>query len=140
MLAGLEVTDEQRARVHSPAGLDLGGQTAPEVALSILAEIVALRASTARPSPGTAPNADRDAPHGDAATRAGPTPAGSEAGKATPMPATDPICGMAVAISPTALRTPGPDGETVYFCGEGCRRRYLADQLEPTHADGMGTG
>ncbi|WP_199267548.1 XdhC family protein [Rhodococcus sp. JT-3] len=37
------VTTEQMRRVHSPIGLDLGGRTAEETALSILAEIVALR-------------------------------------------------------------------------------------------------
>ena len=34
-------TDEQRSRVHSPAGLDIGGRTAAEIALSVLAELVA---------------------------------------------------------------------------------------------------
>lgn len=33
------VTDEQRQRIHSPAGLDLGGDTPEEIALSIVAEI-----------------------------------------------------------------------------------------------------
>jgi len=36
-------TDEELARVHTPIGLDLGGKSPPEVALSILAEIVAVR-------------------------------------------------------------------------------------------------
>lgn len=49
VVAGLAVADAQRSMVHSPAGLDLGGRTAAEVALSILAEIVALRAKTGRP-------------------------------------------------------------------------------------------
>lgn len=34
-------SDEGFARVHTPAGLDLGGGTVPEIALSILAEMVA---------------------------------------------------------------------------------------------------
>lgn len=34
---------EEIARIHTPIGLDLGGKSPPEVALSILAEIVAVR-------------------------------------------------------------------------------------------------
>jgi xanthine dehydrogenase accessory factor len=37
-------TDAELARVHTPIGLDLGGKSAPEVAMSILAELVAVRA------------------------------------------------------------------------------------------------
>ena len=37
------VTEEQLARLSGPAGLDLGGETLEETALSILAEIVAVR-------------------------------------------------------------------------------------------------
>jgi xanthine dehydrogenase accessory factor len=36
-------TDEQIARIHGPIGLNLGGKTPPEIALSIMAEIVAVR-------------------------------------------------------------------------------------------------
>ena len=36
-------SDEELARVRTPVGLDLGGKSPPEVALSILAEIVAVR-------------------------------------------------------------------------------------------------
>jgi xanthine dehydrogenase accessory factor len=37
------VSPEALARVHSPVGLDLGGQTPGEISLAILAEIIALR-------------------------------------------------------------------------------------------------
>jgi xanthine/CO dehydrogenase XdhC/CoxF family maturation factor len=37
------VTDDVIARIQTPVGLDLGGVTAPEIALSILAGIVARR-------------------------------------------------------------------------------------------------
>ena len=37
------VPDEQLGRVHVPTGLDIGAETAPEIALSILAEAVAAR-------------------------------------------------------------------------------------------------
>ncbi|HEY8596892.1 MAG TPA: XdhC/CoxI family protein [Thermomicrobiales bacterium] len=36
-------TDEQINRIHGPIGLDLGGKTPPEIALSIIAEVVATR-------------------------------------------------------------------------------------------------
>jgi xanthine dehydrogenase accessory factor len=36
-------TDDELSRIHTPIGLDLGGGTSPEVALSILAEVVAVR-------------------------------------------------------------------------------------------------
>jgi xanthine dehydrogenase accessory factor len=46
VLADLEregVPAESLARVHAPVGLDLGGQSPAEIALSILAQIIAER-------------------------------------------------------------------------------------------------
>jgi xanthine dehydrogenase accessory factor len=43
VVGSLAVTDEQRARVHTPAGLDIAAHTPPDVALSILAQIIATR-------------------------------------------------------------------------------------------------
>ena len=40
---GVEVTEEDRARIHGPAGLDLGSEGPEEIAGSILSEIVAVR-------------------------------------------------------------------------------------------------
>lgn len=42
-LADDGVTDDEAARIHRPIGLDLGGRGAPEVALAIAAEILAVR-------------------------------------------------------------------------------------------------
>ena len=40
---GVAIPDEVRARIHGPAGLDLGGEGPEEIAQSIAAEIVAVR-------------------------------------------------------------------------------------------------
>jgi xanthine dehydrogenase accessory factor len=97
VLASLDVPDELRARVHSPAGLDLGGGTAAEIALSILAELVAERRAAAR-------------------AEAAPEPA----------VAVDPVCGMTVAAVPSSVHLPTEAG-VVYFCCTGCRDAYVAD-------------
>ncbi len=43
VLAGEGFTAEELARVHTPIGIDLGGKRPDEVALSIIAEVVAVR-------------------------------------------------------------------------------------------------
>ena len=42
-LREFDVSEEQAAALHGPAGLNLGGRTPPEIALAILAEMTALR-------------------------------------------------------------------------------------------------
>jgi xanthine dehydrogenase accessory factor len=50
MLREEGVSEESLARIRVPIGLDLGAKTAPEIALAILAEIVASRyGGTGRP-------------------------------------------------------------------------------------------
>ena len=51
VVGSLDVSDEDRARVHTPAGLDIGARTPEEIALSILAEIVASRRARTAPPP-----------------------------------------------------------------------------------------
>jgi len=111
VVASLDVDVEQRARVRTPAGLWIGARTAAEVALSILAELVSVRSNAA----GTGDIAPVTDPESDAQLD-------RPAGAAT---ATDPICGMTVAAVAESIHLVD-EGDTTYFCGEGCRSAYLA--------------
>ena len=102
VLASLEVSDADRARVHNPAGLDIGGRTAAEIALSVLAEVVQERRAAER--------------HGSAAA----SPA------AEPARAVDPVCGMTVAAVDASPHLT-LDGGTTWFCCPGCRRAFEKD-------------
>jgi len=105
-LARRGLSEGQLRRLVYPAGLDVGHASDEEIALSILAQILMIRTNLAR--------AARQSSH----QVLEPT--------AKPAEAVDPICDMVVAITPTALRA-DYEGTTYYFCGEGCRRRFLKD-------------
>jgi xanthine dehydrogenase accessory factor len=90
-LRGDGVPAELLERIDVPAGLDIGARTPAEIALSILAKVVAVR-------------------RGDSGV---------------PRTAVDPICGMTVAAVPSTLSVLH-DGETVYFCSEGCKEKFEA--------------
>ncbi|HEY8787031.1 MAG TPA: XdhC family protein [Candidatus Limnocylindria bacterium] len=98
------LNEEQLRRLVYPAGLDMGHVSDEEIALSILAQILQQR--QARALAGPVRQTDRPIEK--------------------PAEAVDPICDMVVAITPTALRADF-EGTTYYFCGEGCRRRFLKD-------------
>jgi len=104
------VADAELARVASPAGLDLGPSTQEEIAVAILAELI--RERHRRAAPPAAPEGSGE-PQGGA-------PMG------TVETATDPVCGMAVAVAEASL-TAEHAGRTFWFCSEHCRAAFLRD-------------
>jgi xanthine dehydrogenase accessory factor len=48
-LREFDVTDDEIARLHGPIGLYIGSRTPPEIAVSILAEITAVKNGVALP-------------------------------------------------------------------------------------------
>jgi xanthine dehydrogenase accessory factor len=97
------IPDARLRRLKAPAGLDLGAVTPEEIAVSILAEIVARRR---RPHPRPTP---------ESATSAGVSAA-----------ARDPVCGMMVTIATARHRSESPAGP-VYFCCVGCQERFARE-------------
>lgn len=54
----LDVPDELRAQLHTPAGLNIGAQTPEEIALSILAQLIAKRRRAVAPSASVSTSVD----------------------------------------------------------------------------------
>lgn len=101
------VAEPDLARVHAPAGLDLGSVAPAEIAVAIMAQIVSLRAS-----------------------------GGLEAGPPLPPPEheeVDPVCGMTVRVA-QARHVATFAGRTYYFCSAGCRASFEADPAAHAHA------
>jgi xanthine dehydrogenase accessory factor len=131
--------DVALGRLHTPAGLDIGARGPHEIAVSVVAEIVADRHAAPRlggpaaddPARPSAPAADASAPSATASPPAGVTaaPAAVAAGVSAttaPAEAVDPVCGMTVLAGPVTPHLEH-DGARVYFCGEGCLRAFAAD-------------
>jgi xanthine dehydrogenase accessory factor len=102
VLTDLDLSDDERARVRTPAGLDIGARTPLEIAVSIVAELVSVKATLVPPRP----------------RRLLPmvTPAEDEV-------AIDPVCHMSVAAVPASLHLTLDSG-TWYFCGPGCKQAF----------------
>ena len=102
------VAEERLADLETPAGLDIGARTPEEIALSILARIVAVRRGEQTLSVRVV----------------APAPAAAH----EPATAIDPVCGMAVAA---VAQTPHVDheGRRVYFCCDGCRSTWTRSHV-----------
>ena len=100
-LADRGVARSATDRVHAPAGLDLGAVANAEIAVAVMADLVARRA------------------RGELVT-AGPgeTPARVEA--------IDPVCGMTVLVDDAKYHTVH-EGADYWFCAPGCLRAFTSD-------------
>lgn len=95
-------TEEGIAAIKCPAGLEIGSETLPEIALSVAAELVRVRRTSAEPL--------------------------VESTTAVESVAIDPICGMTVDIE-NAKYTSVVDGTTIYFCCLRCKETYDRPQM-----------
>jgi xanthine dehydrogenase accessory factor len=95
----LDVPAELSTRLHTPAGLDIGARGPEEIAISILAELIAEHHA----HPEALISAD------DPRVRS----------------SIDPVCGMEVAVSDATPFLDAADGR-IFFCGTGCRDAYAA--------------
>ena len=93
------LSDEALTRVHAPAGVDLGSTSHEEIAVSVMAELVAFKAAGA----GAQVVEVELPPH-----------------------AIDPVCGMSVDTA-AARFVSDHAGAEVYFCAAGCQRAFESD-------------
>ena len=127
VLDALGLDDAERARVHTPAGLPLGAATPPEVALSILAEVVrAIRVDGLGPAERLHDVHDRG--H-SAVERLHDVHDRGDSG-ATAEVVVDPVCGMSVVPGPGVPHLER-DGVTYWFCAAGCRDAFAASAAPP---------
>jgi xanthine dehydrogenase accessory factor len=99
LLRGDGVDDEQLARVHAPAGLDLGPIENAEIGIAVLADLVARRA------------------YGELTD--GPP-------RTQRRTVRDPVCGMTVDVDDAKYHVRHEDRD-YWFCSAGCLRAFTAD-------------
>lgn len=99
-LRGRGVSEEDLVRIQAPAGLDLGRLNNRELAVAIMADLVARRASGELSRWGAVPEA--------------------------PASAIDPVCGMTVLVAGAKYHA-SHDGVDYWFCAAGCKKAFEAD-------------
>jgi xanthine dehydrogenase accessory factor len=109
------LAEDRLAALRAPAGIDLGAETAEEIALSILAELVQVRRG----------RADFVASPGPATLAAGQLPP-VELAPVDDIVLVDPVCGMTVDRA-SARHLAEQDGTVYAFCSIGCRTRFVKD-------------
>jgi len=126
------VPDERLARVKYPAGLDLGGMSASEIALSVLAEIVQQRYDKApRAERAGGEGTDRRGVDREPVSREGREPALKAAAAQRAAFPVDPICGM--PVDPATTKHTLVEGDrTLYFCCPHCKATYVRRQAAST--------
>ena len=124
-----EIPAERLAALRAPAGIDLGAETADEIAISILAELVQVRR-------GRAPFV---ASPGPAALAAGPGAGLAIEPVVDDIVLLDPVCAMTVPRE--QARHLAEYGGVVYaFCSVGCRTRFIKDPTGYVPASVSSTG
>jgi xanthine dehydrogenase accessory factor len=110
------IPEERLAALRAPAGLDLGAETAEEVALSILAELVQVRRGTASfvaaPGPATLAGGAAEVPQLEPVV--------------DHIVLLDPVCGMTVDRG-HVRHLAEHDGVVYAFCSMGCRTRFIKE-------------
>ena len=96
------VSKEKISRVRAPAGLNIGATSPEEIAVSILAEIVQIRANAAKSIAKLASSPGLNVIQNEAK---------------------DPICGMTVEKSKAKYKADF-QGKTFYFCCAGCKQKF----------------
>ncbi len=94
--------EDSLRRIHTPAGVDLGPVQHSEIAVGVLAELVAVRTSG-----GLSGVAEMES-------------------ASITETAIDPVCGMTVTISEARFIT-DHDGDIYYFCAPGCQHTFEAE-------------
>src|SRR5215813_1435934 len=100
---------EHIARVKCPAGLELGGETLPEIALSVMAEITRLRRAASEQTSGKG-------------SQGLSLPVMRKTEKSS-TESIDPVCGMTVAIENARYKTVF-DETSFYFCCLRCKEAF----------------
>jgi xanthine dehydrogenase accessory factor len=110
---GKGATDESISRIKCPAGLGLGSETLPEIALSVMAEITLLRRGTVEPTPES-----------EKSSKSISLPVMQKNAKAlSASESIDPVCGMTVETENAKYKTVFED-KTYYFCCLRCKEAF----------------